>query len=300
MLVLEGPPIPVYALTFSPDGLTLAEGRKDGTIGVWEGESTRRELRPGAEATHGPTNSLDFTPDGVGLIYATAQGWAGLRVRPEGMFPQLGPPRGDGVTAVRFLSSDQIAVGYGHRAKPEAGRFELWDARAGRRREPHFLAPHGVRALAVHPPSKLVAWSEWGGHQMNGPRINVWDITRPDPIRFSMAYVAPAIAVHPEGTLVAAASEWGFRLLDLTTRRERLAVRGHKGTVSSVTFSPDGRWLATGSWDGTVKLWDVTTGNAEISFRWPIGRVFTVTYSPDGLRLAAAGERGIVVVWDTE
>jgi len=34
-------------------------------------------------------------------------------------------------------------------------------------------------------------------------------------------------------------------------------LEGHSGPVNSVSFSPDGSWLASGSWDGTVKLWRV-------------------------------------------
>lgn len=300
MLLLEGPTTAVYALAFSPDGGALAAGSRDGAVWAWDDGHDARQLRAGAEGTHGPTNGLDFTPDGTGVVYATAQGWAGVRVRPDGPFELFGPPRGDGATAVRHLTPDLIAVGYGQRSKPEPGRFELWDWRAGRRREPRFTAPHGVRAVAVHPPTRLVAWTEWGGLAHHGPRLNVWDITRAEPTRFNLSHTAPAVALHPDGSTVAAASEWGFKLFDLTTKRERAAVRGHKGTVSGVAFSPDGRHLATGSWDGTVKLWDAATGAPRGSFQWPVGKVFALAYSPDGLRLAAAGDRGGVVLWDTE
>jgi WD40 repeat protein len=300
MLLLEGHATAVYALAFSPDGRFLASGGRDGSVWLWDGSHERRELRPGNEGTHGPTNGLDFTPDGTGLIYATAQGWAGLRVRLDGPFELFGPPRGDGTTAVRHLTPHLIAVGYGSRSKTEAGRFELWDTLAGKRREPRFTAPHGVRSVAVHPPTKVAAWSEWGGMAHHGPRVTVWDIAKSDPLRFNLSHTAPAIAFHPDGTLLAAASEWGFKLFDLTTKRERAAVRGHKGTVSGVAFSPDGRHLTTGSWDGTVKVWDAATGTVRASFQWPVGKVFAVAYSPDGLRLAAAGDRGTIVLWDTE
>ena len=42
--------------------------------------------------------------------------------------------------------------------------------------------------------------------------------------------------------------------------RRLATLKGHTGEVSSVAFAPDGKTLATGSWDQTVKVWDITTG----------------------------------------
>jgi WD40 repeat protein len=48
--------------------------------------------------------------------------------------------------------------------------------------------------------------------------------------------------------------------VDLGTGKERAGLRGHADYVYAVTFTPDGKALATGSRDGTVTLWDVTAG----------------------------------------
>ena len=89
----------------------------------------------------------------------------------------------------------------------------------------------------------------------------------------------------PDGTLLAVASSIGVWLYDTETYQERALLTGHTRLVSSVCFSTDGRILASGSWDETVKLWDVATGTLQRTFN-SFGSVTGVHFSPDGRTLA--------------
>ena len=116
-----------------------------------------------------------------------------------------------------------------------------------------------------------------------------------------------ATHIHPvpfsrDGSTIA----WGdrkdhtVRIWNVKKGAQAWKLHGHESSVLCTAYSPDGDALASGSYDGSVRIWDLLTGRTTKVLR-PEGRrspVYTVAFSPDGKTVASGEWGGAIRLWD--
>ncbi|MBN3944395.1 AAA-like domain-containing protein [Nostoc sp. NMS9] len=90
------------------------------------------------------------------------------------------------------------------------------------------------------------------------------------------------------------------RILSSTNIREQNRLEGHSDSVNSVVFSPDGKTLASASYDKTIKLWNRDTGKEITTLRGHSDSVNSVVFSPDGKTLASASYDKTIKLWNRD
>src|SRR4051812_13681437 len=75
-------------------------------------------------------------------------------------------------------------------------------------------------------------------------------------------------------------------------------LKGHTDWVYTVAFNPDGKTLASGSRDETIKLWDVVAGKEKATIKGHMDGVSSMAFSPDGKTLASGSRDGTIKLWD--
>jgi WD40 repeat protein/serine/threonine protein kinase len=299
LLILKGYSDLFGDVAFSPDGLWLYFISRDGTVSRWD--STKGEEVLKLKGHRSPVMNVVFSPDGTQLASVSADAevkiWDGATG--HDLFT-LDGSRVDKVSSNEYTlydSSTQMCVSYGQggerlMSSSRTNTLTLWDIST--RQE--LLSVEGHMGALSNDGRRLAT-------MRNGLKLAVLDASSGRELRTIVmhGHIVTShccVALSPNGRQVATTIARGACVWDTHTGRELFALRGHKGEVRSVTYSPDGERLASGSFDGTTRVWDATTGRELLTLKGHTSGVRSVTYSPDGERLASGSFDGTTRVWD--
>jgi WD40 repeat protein len=184
----------------------------------------------------------------------------------------------------------------------QQGAVKVWDAKTGK--GGRILGAHAreIRGLVFSRDCRKLASASGDG------TVKLWDATRlsekQEPCITLQARVpgpSANVAFSPDSQRLATGGEENtIKIWDVDTGQELRTLRGHRGEVYTLAFSPDdeGRWIASGGEDSTVKVWDSRTRKLVHSFRGHTGLISSLAFGPDGKRLYSGSRDTTVKVWD--
>ncbi|HEY7152662.1 MAG TPA: sigma-70 family RNA polymerase sigma factor [Gemmataceae bacterium] len=206
---------------------------------------------------------------------------------------------GDLVHSVAFAPNGKLFATAG-----ADGTVKLWETATGRVKATLPCGGRSVYSVAFSPDSKTLASGGRDG------TVGLWDVaTEKERATWKIDQGTVSLAFSPDGKSLAAGYNSGnLDLWDAATGKERIALQGGwprrtggggiSGLAMSVAFSPNGKLLAAGRYDHTVKLWNVATGKEKSSLNGHTEPVFSVSFAPDGKTLASGSGDGTVRLWD--
>ncbi|MGX9884488.1 toll/interleukin-1 receptor domain-containing protein [Streptomyces sp. NPDC002276] len=323
----------ISSVSFSGDGRIIAAADADGGVRLWD-TTTRAPIGKPFTASTG-VDSVAFSPDGT--MFAAAYDDGSVRLWDIARHIPMGAPftgHTSRVWAVAFSPDGSTLA-----SSSDDTTVRLWDVRTlrqidtwvdSRTQRKAVLSPHGqilavagagsavrfwnvatrrrigdplvssdvdfTSALSLSPDGTVLATASFGTTE----RVKLWDVTTHRQIGKSLPSRTRsilAVAFSPDGRNLAISDDDSVRIWNLTTRRQTgkaLDIR-----AVNVTFSPDGRTIATTSDNDTVVIWDSAT-HRRIGETPPshTAQINAIVFSADGTMMATASRDNTVRLWN--
>ena len=288
----------VASVAFSPDGERIVSVDTQGTAKVWEADSGR-ELHALKESAHKMLSVMAVATDGRRIFTSTQDRTAKVYDLESGNELLLMGVRGPFLYAQFSRDGQRIAT-----TEQDGSDFQdttkVWDSTSGeeivslqRVGRLACISPDGQRIVTSNPLSitdaTLTVWDTATGAEL----ANVPGSASMDKCPFS-----------PDGRRIVVrsaedhAAQGVAKVCEVEAGKELLTLKGHTQMITSAEFSPDGKYIITGSCDQTAKVWDAESGRELLTIRGHCDMIQSVGFSPDGRRIVTGSADRTVKVWE--
>ncbi len=318
-------PFWVSGLAFTPDGKTLASACRDGSVHLWDAATGKEtccfRCPPNTRPDQGPTEFLGvaLSPDGKTLLALGNGKITYVWDRATGKELHGFTGQANGFSLALSPNGKTVAIGDGR------GKVQLWDLKTGKPIHEFGAKGRPLSALAFSPDSKTLACGSstavGSARAEDGvSTIHLWDAEAGRQLRELKGHTGgvTALAFSHDGRMLVSVSHdatlrfWEpatgkqvrqIQVPDDTTPNEYLPNQKkgiNYGGVLTVAYSPDGRLLASGSFDGTARIWDSDSGMELHALRGHGREVASVVFSPDGKVLVSGSRDHTIRLWDAK
>ncbi len=289
----------VRSVAWSPDGLTVASGADDSQLYIW-GMTGNVQLKQGFPAA---VHALAWSPDGQRLVLGATNQVIFLNAKNGTVLARSTHRHVAQVNSVAWTGHNQMQVVSGGMDN----RAIIWDTKNYRAQQTFMRHTSAVEVVSWAADGKTVATSSHGG------LIRVWNSADAQEVHgYYLDAQVPmrALAFAPTGMQLATGGDdgiirvwngvacqlqmkdqFGMRCVD-TPQRFHLA----NSALRTLAWSPDGRFLASGSNDGMLAIWYPAQKQQLLLKAQQNGAIHSVAWSPDGTQLAVATNTAVNIV----
>ncbi len=320
----------ILSSSFSPDNSNIALAMTNGIVDVWAIENSQPVNT--SVKLNGPITKVEFSPDGQTIAIAWFGSIALWDFRRSPKIREL-PMQDRQVLQIEFSQDGQRLVSMAY----DRG-LKIWDVASGRMLGRPIEADRPFSYFCFSPDGKQLAtraqsgvarlWDPFNGQACSEPfehqgpitdmqfspdcrhiatasqdgAVKVWETRVAPPRRLVVTTTdnCPCASFDRDGQRVFYSTHNGVEIYDLQSKKQVGKRMPHSGQVFRMKLFPNGKKLATASWDGTARVWDARTGEPLTPSLSHQDRVCAIAISSDNRLVATGSSDSTARLWNAE